>query len=214
MMRWWIWYNLATGHHIYMYNFYTNPRLFADLAALKVGVCGIYRENQRGFPPSQGDIARNSPRGTMWWIRQDSVVFVKWMDTREVFHHSPCKFWWHSEEEGEKQGWSVAGGWHPLPYSNQGVQQVHGWGWLNWSTHPVLLGAQKKPVVPHHLPAPPWHCKQKCIRNAFGACSHREPVAAVPQGLNGGAGETTVWSWKSRCSCEKTNQPCACLHVL
>lgn len=75
---------LGTGYHVYMDSFYTSPKLFADLAALKFGACGTYRENRRGCPSSRGVIARKSPRGTMRWLRQDSMVFVKWKDTKEV----------------------------------------------------------------------------------------------------------------------------------
>ncbi|XP_053351649.1 piggyBac transposable element-derived protein 4-like [Clarias gariepinus] len=75
---------LGTGYHIYMDNFYTSPKLFNDLAAMKFGACGTYRESRKGFPNGQGVLTKKSPRGTVRWIRQDSIVFVKWMDTREV----------------------------------------------------------------------------------------------------------------------------------
>ncbi|KAL2079792.1 hypothetical protein ACEWY4_025536 [Coilia grayii] len=75
---------LGTGYHIYVDNFYTSPKLFGALADLKFGACGTYREGRKGCPSSQGVLTKKSPRGTVRWLRQDPVVFVKWMDTREV----------------------------------------------------------------------------------------------------------------------------------
>ncbi|KAL2076404.1 hypothetical protein ACEWY4_027997 [Coilia grayii] len=75
---------LGTGYHVYVDNFYTSPTLFTDLSNLKMGACGTYRKGRKGCPPSQGVMTRKTPRGTMRWLRQDPMVFVKWMDTREV----------------------------------------------------------------------------------------------------------------------------------
>lgn len=75
---------LGTGYHIYTDNFYSSLKLFGDLAELKFGACGTYRERRKGCPSSEGVLTKKSPRGTVRWIRQGPVVFVKWMDTREV----------------------------------------------------------------------------------------------------------------------------------
>ena len=41
---------LITGYHIYMENFYSSPKLFMDLAGMKFGACGTYRDSRRGCP--------------------------------------------------------------------------------------------------------------------------------------------------------------------
>lgn len=76
---------LGTGYHIYVDNFYTSPKLFLDLASMKFGACGTYRENRKGCPVGRTNaLTKKCERGTIRWIRQDPLVFVKWMDTREV----------------------------------------------------------------------------------------------------------------------------------
>ena len=36
---------LGTIYYIYMDNFYSSPKLFMDLAGMKFGACGTYRES-------------------------------------------------------------------------------------------------------------------------------------------------------------------------
>ncbi|KAF3837716.1 hypothetical protein F7725_009484 [Dissostichus mawsoni] len=76
---------LGTGYHIYMDDFYTSPKVFKALHALKFAVCGTYRENRKDCPrPQTNALKKNSQRGSIRWIREGPMVFVKWMDTREV----------------------------------------------------------------------------------------------------------------------------------
>uniref|UniRef100_A0A3Q3ENX6 PiggyBac transposable element-derived protein domain-containing protein n=1 Tax=Kryptolebias marmoratus TaxID=37003 RepID=A0A3Q3ENX6_KRYMA len=76
---------LGTGYHIYMDNFYTSPKLFMDLANMKYGACGTYRESRKGCPRGKRNaLTKKSERGSVRWIREGPLVFVKWMDTREV----------------------------------------------------------------------------------------------------------------------------------
>uniref|UniRef100_A0A671UTR0 PiggyBac transposable element-derived protein domain-containing protein n=1 Tax=Sparus aurata TaxID=8175 RepID=A0A671UTR0_SPAAU len=76
---------LGTGYHIYMDNFYSSPKLFMDLAKMKFGACGTYRESRRGCPRGRANaLTKKSERGSVRWIREGPLVFVKWMDTREV----------------------------------------------------------------------------------------------------------------------------------
>ena len=39
------------GHHLYVDNFYTSPKLFKDLLETGTLACGTVRSNRRGFPP-------------------------------------------------------------------------------------------------------------------------------------------------------------------
>uniref|UniRef100_A0A4W6G6E2 PiggyBac transposable element-derived protein domain-containing protein n=1 Tax=Lates calcarifer TaxID=8187 RepID=A0A4W6G6E2_LATCA len=76
---------LGTGYHVYLDNFYTSPQLFFNLASMTSGVCGTYRDNRKGCPTGRKNaLTRKSERGTVRWIREGSLVFVKWMDTWEV----------------------------------------------------------------------------------------------------------------------------------
>uniref|UniRef100_A0A671KY56 PiggyBac transposable element-derived protein 4-like n=1 Tax=Sinocyclocheilus anshuiensis TaxID=1608454 RepID=A0A671KY56_9TELE len=76
---------LGSGYHVYMDDFYTSPKLFTDLFALKVGACGTYRDQRKDFPKTAANsLSRNSSRGSIRWIRDGPLVCVKWMDTQEV----------------------------------------------------------------------------------------------------------------------------------
>ncbi|XP_026158718.1 activating transcription factor 7-interacting protein 1 isoform X2 [Mastacembelus armatus] len=76
---------LGSGYHVYMDNFYTSPKLLTDLFALKFGACGTYRDNRKDCPQNAANSLTNkSVRGSIRWIRDGHLVFVKWMDTREV----------------------------------------------------------------------------------------------------------------------------------
>ena len=39
------------GHHLYVDNFYTSPKLFKDLLETGTLACGTVQSNRRGFPP-------------------------------------------------------------------------------------------------------------------------------------------------------------------
>uniref|UniRef100_A0A3B5PQW1 PiggyBac transposable element-derived protein domain-containing protein n=1 Tax=Xiphophorus maculatus TaxID=8083 RepID=A0A3B5PQW1_XIPMA len=71
---------LDTEYHIYMDNFYSSPNLFMDLSRMKFGACGTY-SSLRGRGNA---LTKKSKRGSVRWIREGSLVFVKWMDTHEV----------------------------------------------------------------------------------------------------------------------------------
>ncbi|CAM4573311.1 unnamed protein product [Leuciscus chuanchicus] len=76
---------LGSGYHVYMDNFYTSPKLLKDLFAMKFGACGTYRDNRKDCPrDATNSLSKKSARGSIRWIRDGPLVFVKWMDTREV----------------------------------------------------------------------------------------------------------------------------------
>ncbi|XP_018534152.1 piggyBac transposable element-derived protein 4 [Lates calcarifer] len=76
---------LGSGYHLYVDNFYTSPKLFRDLYAENIGACGTYRENRKDCPRTQSNaLSKKDPRGTIRWIRDGPLLFVKWMDSREV----------------------------------------------------------------------------------------------------------------------------------
>ena len=76
---------LGTGYIVYTDNFYTSPLLYRHLRQQGFGACGTYRQGRVGVPTTmENSLTRKSPRGTIRWIRDRDLLFVKWMDTREV----------------------------------------------------------------------------------------------------------------------------------
>ncbi|XP_047209062.1 piggyBac transposable element-derived protein 4-like [Girardinichthys multiradiatus] len=77
--------HLGTGYIIYMDSFYTGPLLFCHLIQEGFGVCGTYREGRIGMPKSKENaLDRRAPRGSIRWIRDGDLLFIKWKDTCEV----------------------------------------------------------------------------------------------------------------------------------
>ena len=70
------------GHHVYMDNFYTSPRVFADLQSRGFGACGTVRLNRRGVPPEAKEKLAKSTRRVI--CLPDDVLLVQWHDKRVV----------------------------------------------------------------------------------------------------------------------------------
>ncbi|XP_034531492.1 piggyBac transposable element-derived protein 4-like [Notolabrus celidotus] len=77
--------HLGQGYHLYVDQFYTSTKLFKDLHSMNIGACGMYRDKRKHFPRTKSNALRkSSPRGSIRWIREDPLLFVKWKDTSEV----------------------------------------------------------------------------------------------------------------------------------
>ncbi|KAL1276685.1 hypothetical protein QQF64_036308 [Cirrhinus molitorella] len=66
-------------YKLFVDNFYTSPPLFYDLLQKRIWACGTVRTNRINSLDSK------SPCGSIRWIRKDSLLFVQWRDTRDVF---------------------------------------------------------------------------------------------------------------------------------
>ncbi|XP_056242330.1 piggyBac transposable element-derived protein 4-like [Seriola aureovittata] len=70
---------LGSGYHLYCDNYYTSPKLFMELCTLKVRACGTYRDNRR-----ESRTKKKDSRGTIRWMRNGPLLFVKWMDSKQL----------------------------------------------------------------------------------------------------------------------------------
>lgn len=68
----------GTDYHMYTDNFYYSPKLFKALHAEKTAACGTYKENRNDCPrPSDYALTKKSARGSIRWMREPPIVFVK-----------------------------------------------------------------------------------------------------------------------------------------
>ena len=77
------------GYVVYMDNFYSSPVLFIDLHRLRFGAVGTLDPTRRGCPgnlSAQGKkmLRKAYERGYGVWIRDGTIVFNVWKDTKVV----------------------------------------------------------------------------------------------------------------------------------
>ena len=70
------------GYHVYMDNFYTSPALFRDLRDRGFEACGTIRSNRVGIPEDIRSVKLK--KGESHFSQDDSMLFMKWKDKRDV----------------------------------------------------------------------------------------------------------------------------------
>lgn len=76
---------LGKGYEVYMDSFYTSPKLLTDLDSKLIMACGAVQETRRGFPRTKvNKLPKKAQRGDIRWFRSGRLLFVQWMDTRQV----------------------------------------------------------------------------------------------------------------------------------
>uniref|UniRef100_A0A8C1K4N4 PiggyBac transposable element-derived protein domain-containing protein n=1 Tax=Cyprinus carpio TaxID=7962 RepID=A0A8C1K4N4_CYPCA len=76
---------LGKGYHVYMDNFYTSPGLLLDLLEKRTLACGTIRSHVQGFPRTRAnELSERAQRGSIRWLREGKLLFVRWMDTKMV----------------------------------------------------------------------------------------------------------------------------------
>lgn len=77
---------IGTVYKIFVEKFYTSPSLFSDLLQKMIWGCGTIQTNIIGFPKTKiNSLVSKSLRGSIRWIRKESLLFVQWRDKRDVF---------------------------------------------------------------------------------------------------------------------------------
>ena len=118
---------LGTGYKLLGDNLSTSTMLFCNLLQQKFRACGTIQTNLIGYPKSKtNSLSSKSPQGSIRWLRNDSILFLQWKDTRYffVFHsaHSPQRG--RCPAEGQRWRWAVDSERHPCSTSSKTVQLV------------------------------------------------------------------------------------------
>ena len=72
------------NHHLYMDNFFSNPKLFEDLRQDGVFCCGTVRANRKGMPEPLKKPSYLKNQGDMTIMQKDTLVCVAWKDKKIV----------------------------------------------------------------------------------------------------------------------------------
>uniref|UniRef100_A0A8C7X1T9 PiggyBac transposable element-derived protein domain-containing protein n=1 Tax=Oryzias sinensis TaxID=183150 RepID=A0A8C7X1T9_9TELE len=103
---------LGRGYIVYCDSFYTSPVLFRHLIQQGFGACGMYKQGRTGVPTTKlNALNRKSKRGSIRWIRDGDLLYVRWMDTREMslcttvhpVHGGETVVRWQKTEDGRSQ---------------------------------------------------------------------------------------------------------------
>ena len=74
---------LNKGHHVFMDNYYCEPKICSALSKRGTMVCGTVRKNRLQMPRDLGD--DRLERGQVTYRRRGSVIACRWRDKKEVF---------------------------------------------------------------------------------------------------------------------------------
>jgi len=66
------------GHTLYMYNYFSSPDLFDDLATKQINCCGTVRSNRKGIPQDLGP--KRMARGDLQVRNRGDLTAILWRD--------------------------------------------------------------------------------------------------------------------------------------
>ena len=72
----------SKGYRVFMDNFYSSPALFQNLLEEGFEVCGTLQSNRKGIPEDMKTARLR--KGETQFSKDDSSLFMKWKDKRDV----------------------------------------------------------------------------------------------------------------------------------
>jgi phage shock protein PspC (stress-responsive transcriptional regulator) len=73
---------LHCGHHVYMDNWYSSPKLFQRLIEVGTGACGTVRSNRKGLPKSFATVSNQTKkRADPVFYEKDKMIVGCWHDS-------------------------------------------------------------------------------------------------------------------------------------
>ncbi|KAM6912008.1 piggyBac transposable element-derived protein 4-like isoform 2-T2 [Lycodopsis pacificus] len=208
---------LGTGYHVYTDNFHSSPKLFRALHACRFAACGTYREYCKECPRTHVNaLTKRSERGSMRWIRDGPIVYVKWMDTREV---SVCStiHTAHSGKTVPRRVKQQDGSWTraPVPCSTPVAEYNQHMGGVDRSDQLIqYYSAQHKTMrwyrtlFYHFLDV----ATTKQLHYSQGTVSGPANKTHDAQSFHGGADCCALWQASPHSSCPGTCGSCSCAY--